>query len=296
MFGQRVIFLFILVALYVSVSAIDNLHPVILQVYSGRRNPVIALNSTQISELESLLSNNSTQIKNGTYMNGYKGFHIDSLSMTLYDQPEAEAYLLKLFQGVIPITIYEYLLQRIKTINHELLNNNGANITNLEDDSYCDNTPIKGPSFYPKFDPVGDNFGCFVQRQTLNNCYNYATDVLTNTFAQPGKGSTGLEPIDFTCLEIITAAIKDGLEYVGMKIEKKLEKGHYVALLIWPDNDFHWVRLDEEGTWSHKPGEGNIINTDSNGFVLYDPSVQYFGNWTEFCGYMRVVPGDIKIE
>lgn len=46
--------------------------------------------------------------------------------------------------------------------------------------------------------------------------------------------------------------------------------GHYVALYIWPDKDYHWIRKvsilfikiflisfflqDANGYWSHKPG------------------------------------------
>jgi len=40
------------------------------------------------------------------------------------------------------------------------------------------------------YDPTKDDCGFFSDsHQTQNNCYNYGTDVATNTFAQPGRGS-----------------------------------------------------------------------------------------------------------
>ena len=38
-----------------------------------------------------------------------------------------------------------------------------------------------------------------------------------------------------------------------------------------PDTDYHWYRQNPDGTWSHKPGEGSVIDTDAVGDVIYDP-------------------------
>lgn len=37
--------------------------------------------------------------------------------------------------------------------------------------------------------------------------------------------------------------------------------------------DYHWYRQNPDGTWSHKPGRSNVINTDYSGNVIYDPEL-----------------------
>ncbi|KAL0483240.1 insoluble matrix shell protein [Acrasis kona] len=104
-----------------------------------------------------------------------------------------------------------------------------------------------------------------------NNCYNYATDVRTDTFAQPGKGS-GSKYKSNTCYETWPASIRDGLtplEKVCPKDQPSV--GHYVALVIWPNQDFHWFRKDLDGYWSHKPGSTRVRNIDSSRQKILNP-------------------------
>ena len=35
--------------------------------------------------------------------------------------------------------------------------------------------------------------------------------------------------------------------------------------------DYHFYRQNSDGTWSHKPGSGNVRNTDDAGKIIYDP-------------------------
>lgn len=35
--------------------------------------------------------------------------------------------------------------------------------------------------------------------------------------------------------------------------------------------DFHWYRLDNNGRWSHKPGQGRATNLDDAKNVINDP-------------------------
>ena len=125
--------------------------------------------------------------------------------------------------------------------------------------------------------------------QPYNNCYNYANDLITNTFAQPGRahgkmyktlacdGGTGVEP----------AAVADGLKPVP-NFNAHLTKGQgwYVALVIWPNFDYHWYRQDANGCWSHKPGGTAARNVDNGGHVITDPKTCNRGNYTVFCTYM----------
>merc|ERR1712039_920918 len=82
-----------------------------------------------------------------------------------------------------------------------------------------------------------------------NNCYNYGNDIVTNTFAQPGRrdfdqGSGLCKHSDRpcmqnTCEDVKKGAIADGLTWVGTELPIDLpEVGHYVSLHIWPNSNF----------------------------------------------------------
>jgi len=48
--------------------------------------------------------------------------------------------------------------------------------------------------------------------------------------------------------------------------------GYYlVALFTAPNRDYHWVRQDRNGMWSHKPGADIVTNRDSDYKPIYDP-------------------------
>jgi len=160
----------------------------------------------------------------------------------------------------------------------------------------CDVTPIKGDDIVPKFDPENDNGGCYITKQYDNNCYNYGTDIVTNTFAQPGRG-TGQKWRQNTCDDVKRAAISDGLQWVGTDYPStKPTVGHYIALLIWPGTNFHWVRLDDNNNWSHKPGGTPVKNKDNDELDITDPSTQDFSPWSQFCGYFLVTPSKSTIN
>merc|ERR1719498_897056 len=130
---------------------------------------------------------------------------------------------------------------------------------------------------------------CFVTMQSSNNCYNYGTDIVTNTFAQPGGG---VAPI--TCANVKAKAQSDGLVWrkQGTYPASLPTKGHYLALLAY-SGDFHWVREDANKLWSHKPGRTPVKNTDNKGAKIKHPEKH---NWSpyKFCGYMRAVPTTLK--
>lgn len=102
------------------------------------------------------------------------------------------------------------------------------------------------------FDPINDNCGFYSPpHQNDNNCYAYATDVATNTFPQPGRGS-GDKWHDNTCEEMRAASERDGLVWFGNdlpSVDEKPDSGHYVALYIWPGTNFHWARRDSNGAF-----------------------------------------------
>ena len=51
------------------------------------------------------------------------------------------------------------------------------------------------------------------------------------------------------------------LVWVGDTLPASLPvTGHYVSLHIWPNSNFHWLRMDANMLWSHKPG-GSPVRT-----------------------------------
>jgi hypothetical protein len=173
---------------------------------------------------------------------------------------------------------------------------------NASSNDACDNPPVVGPDSPPIYDPDTDDDGCFIEQQDSNNCYAYGTDIVTNTFPQPGRGS-GQKWTQNTCEDMGAAAQRDGLVYYGTTLpaagaEGQPTDGHYVALLIWPDTNFHWIRRDNAtgDYWSHKPGGTEVRNVDNEGNLITDPSKQDFSPWTQFCAYYIAVPTVLKIN
>lgn len=120
-----------------------------------------------------------------------------------------------------------------------------------------------------------------------NNCYNYASNKRTDTFAQPGRGC-GHMYTAITCAEVTRAALCDGL-HVRYNCFPPSEAPRYlVALVVAPGpsfRDFHWYRLDSSGIWSHKPGSTPVRNVDNSGVLIKDPATCNRGPYTQFCGY-----------
>jgi hypothetical protein len=132
-------------------------------------------------------------------------------------------------------------------------------------------------------------------RQPFNNCYNYATNYRTDTFAQPGLAA-GAEYTSLTCASVRPAAIADKLIDAPNADNTCHSNGHLVALVIWPGVDFHWYRKGRNGAWSHKPGGTPVTNLDNSGNHIPDPRTADRGGYTDFCTFMVVMHGHIKIQ
>ncbi|GAA2070427.1 hypothetical protein GCM10009801_21140 [Streptomyces albiaxialis] len=120
-----------------------------------------------------------------------------------------------------------------------------------------------------------------------NNCYNYASNWRTNTFAQPGRGCGSMYKA-ITAAEVSRAALCDGM-HRRFDCFPDTEKPRYlVALVIAPGPgfvDFHWFRKQKEGFWGHKPGGTAARNTDNSNNVIYNPETANRGPYTIFAGY-----------
>ena len=143
----------------------------------------------------------------------------------------------------------------------------------------------------PPYEPAMWNFS---PTQPNNNCYNYANDRVTNTFAQPGKYHNA-QYTQLSCASVQPAAVADGL-VASSGFTKAITDGWYVALVIWPNVDYHWYRQDKSGCWSHKPGGTAARNTDNSGKIIKDPKTCDRGNYTVFCTYMITRPCKVRIK
>lgn len=142
--------------------------------------------------------------------------------------------------------------------------------------------------------------------QPNNNCYNYSTDIMTDTFAQPGRAHNVSAPP--SCAGTGSGAVADGL---AAATEKRCAGcSHLVALVISPGNggcveDYHWYRLDDNGRWSNKPGDGAATDKDASGNPITNPETadrkyvfgpDYCIDYSIFCGYYCVDKSVVVIQ
>ena len=152
---------------------------------------------------------------------------------------------------------------------------------------------VRGCERAPLFEP--DWWNDQGIRQADNNCYNYATDHRTDTFAQPGRAS-GPFVVTSTCETIRNFAIRDNLIDAPDGNNICPREGHLVALVLWPGTiDFHWYRKGRDGLWTHKPGPTPVTNLDNSGQTIQDPRSADRGPYTSFCGFLIVRPGHVKL-
>jgi hypothetical protein len=237
------------------------------------------------------------------YRLGYRGFEVEVLesgilvrSFAVYNNIAAERALLASGNWVVPAGVIGHVLNETVRLQKASENVDPHPMDMMPPTAPCD-LPVRGPDNGTIYDPQRENCGFFTSHCTANNCYNYGNDIVTDTFAQPGRGS-GQKWSSNTCDDIRASATRDGLVWAGTNLPTdNPTKGHYVALLIWPNTNFHWIRFDSvpHGFWSHKPGQTPVRNVDGNGQKITDPSKSDFSPWTQFCGYMTTIPSVVKI-
>lgn len=137
------------------------------------------------------------------------------------------------------------------------------------------------------YEPHVWNNRTFVQRR--NNCYNYASNIITNTFAQPGRANRHnitRNPPELYGESVYYGTILDGLIPVPSPTQCLPSAGlNLVALVIWPGRDYHFYRLDKNGFFSHKPGRSPARNVDNSNNLILDPRTCDRGPYTVFKGF-----------
>lgn len=132
------------------------------------------------------------------------------------------------------------------------------------------------------FNPAFWNNDTFVKR--WNNCYNYARNWRTDTFAQPGKASGHPNNV-MQCAQVATAARYDGLVDRCRCLPASEYPRRLMALVIAPGQDYHWYRHQIGGFWGHKPGPTAARNTDNSNVIITNPETCDRGIYTNFCSY-----------
>lgn len=118
-----------------------------------------------------------------------------------------------------------------------------------------------------------------------NNCYNYARNHRTDTFAQPGR-ATGAYPYAISGANVRKGALSDGAHLRFDCFPDSEAPRPLMALVIWPGRDYHWYRKHKGGVWGHKPGQTAARNVDNSNNIITNPETCDRGNYTEFTGYL----------
>jgi hypothetical protein len=146
------------------------------------------------------------------------------------------------------------------------------------------------------------------------NCYAYAFDLTKNPLTGDlFKKDVGLQPGQLSGQQIspdlyngfakenqalidIVASDMSTLGYTFLEADPgiAIPAGAYmVTLAVYPgdrtnQSDYHWYRLNPDGTWSHKPGFNPVTNLDDSGNTITDPFTADRGHYFAFVGYFYI--------
>lgn len=264
-----------------------------MHVYSGRPDPVWIVPEQHTKKILPNLEGIQGAGKPAGHRMGYRGFSVlrtdagQSGRPMIVDTPGSNAFTGTFVSGAPAIE--EYLLWTGKKALSDRLSTHArqaieAAVPPAEQGMEALSCPPCRGEDAPAYEP--DWWNDNADRKATNNCYAYANNQATNTFPQPGRGS-GQMFTSLTCLGddgVTAASVRDGL--VDVPDFSEMTPGWYVALVIWPDEDYHWYRQDSNGCWSHKPGMTDVINVDHAGNRITDPMTADRGPYTTFCTYM----------
>lgn len=279
-----------------------------LDMYSGRPNPSWEVSDTDAKKLRKLLAKKrkiSTISSPGSVGQlGYRGLIITT------EGDLALPKMMRAFDGVLEVAslgtpnyidhdseIEDFLLS---TAGQALDNDERQFITQEIQKNVSGGVANSLNNFellaIPPYDPGKWNNNSTILRN--NNCYNYGNDTITNTFAQPGRGTGQEGPYPPTCADTSAAAIRDGLKSIP-NTDITPSEGHVCALVVSTTPgffDYHWYRRDSNGMWSHKPGQTTARNIDNAGRLISDPRTCDRGPYNNFCGFFNSIPGKVVIR
>jgi hypothetical protein len=193
---------------------------VVMHVFSATADPSWTLSPSQLDELRSSIPSVECSASLRYPNVGYQGFTINGNKVK--GCPQLERVLLSTCPISLKPQVIAYVTSQLHDISAASAN---THLSPSSIDSFLQpsaraprpvapSLPVRGPDTVPVYDPKNDVQGHFISHQTENNCYNYANDVATDSFAQPGRGSGQKWSFD-TCADINASAVRDGLQWVG---------------------------------------------------------------------------------
>ena len=134
-----------------------------------------------------------------------------------------------------------------------------------------------------------------------HNCYAYSLDVTSKSFSskpQPGY-YYGLEHMNDdeikSCKSLFNRVKADFPDsYITTYHQPCRAKYSKIYAAIDDSNnpDYHFYRLDSNGTWSHKPGATEVQKTDYDGKIIIRPDKAHRKSdshyYNQSCGYMCI--------
>ncbi len=303
-----------------------------IDIFSGRPNPELVLTASEAKEFFSNVSPTGTMRKSNAKTLaepahlGFRGIQVEQLKSATKEMPSnfylshetmyADGKSAAMDDSGTMERLQKFIISKAKSI---------TNISNVRDflkiykealnDSFAirEKTAVPiGPIVVgpilplitctcgPIYEPDWWNLNPTIKPN--NNCYNYACNHRTDTFAQPGKATGNMYTSLSGCAVAAgqksakQGAVSDALIDTPLANNKCPAQGHLVALVIWPGADFHWYRKGVNTKWSHKPGGTSVTNLDNSGAIITDPRTANRGNYTQFCTFMNVLPGHINIK
>lgn len=173
--------------------------------------------------------------------------------------------------------------------------------------------PDYDPNFWNNQYPIKETHNCFAYAFNVNDpkqmskCKKRDCNV---PFHQPGMASgypkfKSSKPK--TCPNMMARLLGDNPDIQMTTFEDKCPVGtSKIGLIIDENEDYHFLRQDSNGYWSHKPGGRKVTNVDAFSKPIYDPALADYNykskdsylNYDTFCSYMcvpRITPVRIKV-
>jgi hypothetical protein len=182
--------------------------------------------------------------------------------------------------------------------------------------SSCLKSPVS--SFEPPLDMDKWNNNKFVE--SSHNCFAYAVDKIDPKyvkdcmkepkcnvgFPQPGykAGHNRFGDKEKGCGDMVSRLWGDNPKITASKFHLMCPNNtSKIALIVDPKRDYHFLRQDPDGYWSHKPGALPVKRVDASGRPILRPDRATFIykdskdplTYTDFCGYF-CVPRNGKIH
>ena len=178
---------------------------------------------------------------------------------------------------------------------------------------HCQIGPTNG--FEPKLDI--DTWNTNDALRESHNCFSYAMNAVDPVivekctkdeacdvgFPQPGyaAGFTKFaNQKEKGCGDMVSRLWGDNPKVVASSFQEKCPyKTSKIALIVDPKRDYHFLRQDPDGFWSHKPGAMEVTRLDASGRPILRPDRALFNYknhkeplmYTKFCGYFCVPRG-----